>query len=797
MMNRHIRKQTGAILLTAGIMILTACSGAPQQGKDNPLSTVQVDNYTASINANGTLTFTDKDGNVILNSSPQFYFDYGDRSVRDVALANQSFEADSNRDGIPDGWTVDKTYIRQSAEHASDGNNSLKFDMVAADATPRRCYSPSVEIPVNSSYSIKLDAYVKSFTSGITYVYIYGYPSADGSGSPNSSSSKPVPTAGTDSWNTISMDWTPAYDSRSFKLLLSSDNNTVATILFDNLRVSQTTKIYQSNGADIAANVFTLGNDVTVTATDDTNPSISVAHKYELNTRSPNISYTARLTYKQEVIVNEERFDFTVPSSTGLILTRDMQFAEFNKVKREYYSDLYSPRVVKFRNGLSFQGDDTMQSMRLRTTSTASQVSFYSDNQFNHLFKYYIKDGGGERTDISAQSRRVGDSYTASVAFTISPGILPGSLVKMRQPDGYEAALVLANYAGSERTATVNAVAYGTEDAASPDYGTKGILGRGIGWTKSVFIAWQSAPYGDLNDPGFKALHDRMSRDGAEITANTISADTDTRAEVAVGLQRLSQYGAKIWIDADATNGTSNLEDIASQGTLKGNINYILDLLDAKGYEYAWSYIDMTTSGYDLNMLNPSVVAANTSFFYYNNRIDADPSDDIKIYLWSTLNTKKRPDLYYAGENVDKLISQRGVHIGREYMAAPTSENRTWYSSPVYRKIEITPVFDSELAYIASKRDAGLLWTPTMAQFADYLKLQQNVRISNMGGGDYRVTNNNPTSIVGLTLLTEKEAGSVSLDGKELSLAVDSYQRNKIILPALSPGQTSLLSISY
>lgn len=101
------------------------------------------------------------------------------------------------------------------------------------------------------------------------------------------------------------------------------------------------------------------------------------------------------------------------------------------------------------------------------------------------------------------------------------------------------------------------------------------------------------------------------------------------------------------------------------------------------------------------------------------------------------------------------------------------------------------------MAYIASKRDAGLLWTPTMAQFGDYLKLQQNVLISSIGGGDYRVTNNNPVPIKGLTLLAEKDAGSVSLDGKEVPLAGGRYQGNKIILPALSPGQTAVLSIIY
>ena len=792
-----MRKQPGILLIMAGILVLTSGTGAPEQGKDKPLSTIKADNYIATINANGSLTFTDKDGNAILDSSPQFYFDYGDKSVRDVTLTDPSFEADSNSDGIPDGWTVDKTYIRQSDKHASDGNNSLKFSMTAADNKTRSSYSPFIAINKNSQYSINLDVYVESFTAGSASVQIYSYNSADGTGAGNSILRTPVPTTNIGSWNTLSFDWVPPFDAQSFKILLSADNNTIATTYFDNLKVSEITKNYQSNGANIVTNIVTFGNDIAITATDDTNSSVTVAHKYELNTHSPNIKYTETMHYKKDVIVTEERFDFTVPASAGLIMTRDLKLVEFNRIKRDYYTDLYSPRVVKFRNGISFLGDDSMQSMRLRATVTASQVSFYVDNQLNHPFKYYVKNGGGDRTDISAQSRRIGDGYISSVAFSISPGTIPGALVKTRQPDGYDAVLVLTNHAGSESTATVNAVAYGTEDTSDPAYGTQGIVGRGIGWTKSVFVAWQNTPFNDLNDEAFKSLHERLYRDKVEIIGNTITADTDTRTEVEAGLQRLSQYGAKNWIDADAANGTNNREDIASQGTLKGDVNYTLDLLHAQGYEYAWSYIDVTSTGYDLNMLNPSAVGANTSFFYYNNRIDDDPADNARIYLWSTLNTKRKPELYYTSANIDSLISQRGVHIGHEYMASAASENHTWYANPANGKIEITPTFDSELAYIASKRDAGLLWTPTMSQFGNYLKLQQNVLISNIGGGAYRVINNNPESISGLTLLAEEDATSVNLDGKALSLSGGSYKGNKIILPALSPGQTVILSIIY
>ena len=46
-------------------------------------------------------------------------------------------------------------------------------------------------------------------------------------------------------------------------------------------------------------------------------------------------------------------------------------------------------------------------------------------------------------------------------------------------------------------------------------------MGRGLGWTKSVFVAWQNAPYEDLNDEAFKSLHGRLHKDGVEIIGNT------------------------------------------------------------------------------------------------------------------------------------------------------------------------------------------------------------------------------------------------------------------------------------
>ena len=552
-----------------------------------------------------------------------------------------------------------------------------------------------------------------------------------------------------------------------------------------------------SNGNNLDSTLSIDGDFITITSVDDTNPYAQITHQYQLNTHSPYINYTVGLQYKQDVFTTEERFDFVVPSRNAQVMTRDLKLVSFN-TSNTYWSDIYTPKVVRFTNGLSFLGSDTMESMRLRTSGINSQISFYSDYGQNHPHFYYIKNGWGATTSVNETQRTAGDTYSASVTFAIDTNESLQYLVKTRQPYGYDATLTLTNHPDSETLARIKAVAYGTENESDPSYGTKGIAARGIGWTKAVFVSGQTGA--DLQNASFKSLIDQMYQDGVVIVGHSITPYTDSRAVVAAGLATLSQYNSRGWIDHSASGGTDNWEDLASQGAIKGSGYYILDLLDQYNYQYAWSYIDLTTDNRALNMLKPSATSDIRPFLFYNNRVDGNVYDNKKIYLWSTINTNKTPDYFYTNDRVNTLISERGVHIAHEYYGYYTPqnhacENHAWYNHG--GTIEIYPTFDSQLEYIAGKQAAGLLWSPPRAELGDYLVPLKDVLVTYNSDGTITVTNNSLVDVTGITLLTENNIQSVTIDNYDLVSFGDSYGDKEMVLPTIVSGDSVVLNISY
>ena len=178
--------------------------------------------------------------------------------------------------------------------------------------------------------------------------------------------------------------------------------------------------------------------------------------------------------------------------------------------------------------------------------------------------------------------------------------------------------------------------------------------------------------------------------------------------------------------------------------------------------------------------------------------MDDNVNDDKKIYAWTTISTLTIADLVYIPEHIDNLISERGVSINHDYLAIiDVNENHTWYTNPVTNNKEIYPEFDNELAYMQSQREAGLLWTPTMATFGDYLLLLANVYIITNADGTYTVTNNNDKAINGLSLLAEADIASVTIDGEQLVTFGGNLGSKEIVIPSLDAGHSVTISVSY
>ena len=735
-------------------------------------SEIGTDYYRAIINSDATLTIFNKDTNEeILSNSPRFYLDYGATNSTPINITNNSCEIDNNHDNIPDWWYVDNPIAGISTEQASVGTKSLKFNATAPGSDPRRAYSPIISISDSSTYQIRIDSFIGNWTSASgTYVRVFAFyystPNGTGKGTASANYIGVPITRG--SWVHNSFEWTPPAWARSFKVMMFVSAPCITTVYFDNVSVIEKTITDAVNGNEIESTITVNGDISTITATDDSNPYATVNHQYELNAHSPYINYTATLRYKQDVLVTRERFDFIVPTQDAQVITRDLELVSFNPTAK-YWSDLYAPKVTRFANGLSFLGSDTMQSMRLQASGTDSRVSFYGDYTENHPHFYYIKYGYSSSIYMNETQRHANDSYSTSVTFAVDTNEPISYLIKTRQPYGYEGTLSFTNHPDFEKLAPLKAVAYGTENKLDPNYGKKGIIGRGLGWTKGVFVSGQAAPFMSLDNPDFKTLTDQMYQEGVEIVGHTITYFTDSRTVVASGLASLSEYNARNWIDHYANDGLYNWENLASQGALKGDTNYILDILDQYNYQYAWSYIDLSTDNHEINMLKPETTADIRPILFYNNRIDDDPNDNKKIYLWSTEITLKIPDDFYTSSKVDKLINERGVHIGHEYLGFSTCENHAWYIDlNDSNTIKIWPAFDSELAYIAQKRAEGLLWSPTMVRLGDYLVALKDVIITYNPDSSVTVTNNSSADITGVTLLCEYDIQSVRIDNHDL-----------------------------
>jgi hypothetical protein len=754
--------------------------------------TVDTDYYRAVINMNGSLDILNKNTETaILKNSPRLYFDYGETNSTPtvITVPNGSFEIDDNNDNIPDGWVIDKPYIRLSSEQARSGNKSLKLNTTDTNTESANVYSPLFTAVQGTQYTISIDSYASSFTSGSVMVYIYCYKTPDGSGAGWINSSPLVVPTTCGSWFTTSVDWKPPSNVLSFKILIFMNSSTTATIYFDNVSLAKRDFLYGYNNDNIEHTLTVNGNTTIITAVDDTNPYVKVNHQYRLNTHSPHINYMVTMQYKQNVLISEERCDFVATSQNILVMTRDMQLGPHNAAQ----TDIYTPKVIRFDNGLSFLGQDTMESMYLTFSGVNSLIRFYSDFGLNHPHYYFTKDSNNVIYTNETQ-RTAGDTYSASVTFTVDTTESWPYLVKTRQPYGYDAILTLSNHSDNETLDRLKAVAYGTTNESDPNYGKKGIAGRGIGWTKAVFVS-DASPYASLADANFKTLTDKLYRDGVEIIGHSITPATDSRTVVASGLATLSQYNARNWIDHGASGGMGNWEDLASQGAIKDSGNYILDLLDQYNYQYAWSYLDVYTNNNALNMLTPDSTTSIRPFLFYNNNIDDNIHDNKKLYLWSTINTRKQPETFYTSDRVDNLIRERGVHIGHEYLAYESLENHAWYNDN--GTLKICPTFDSELEYIAQKKAAGLLWSPTVVDLGDYLVSLKDVLVNYNNDGSVTVTNNNTAAITGITLLAENNIQSVKIGDYDLVSFGGSYGEKELVLPTIASGNSVTLNISF
>ena len=98
---------------------------------------------------------------------------------------------------------------------------------------------------------------------------------------------------------------------------------------------------------------------------------------------------------------------------------------------------------------------------------------------------------------------------------------------------------------------------------------------------------------------------------------------------------------------------------------------------------------------------------------------------------------------------------------------------------------------------MAKKRTQGLLWTPTMSEAGDYWTSLANVLVERISDTQFRITNNNPASINGLTLLAEKDLKSALVEGTQITTFGAPYGPRELVIPTVASNKTVTVTIGY
>jgi len=745
-----------------GIFFIGNCSATISWAylDTNSLAHISTEYYEAESTPDGTLDIHDLNGSLLIKNSPLFIGAYDSNNVNsNINYLNQ--------------WTYEKDYIgfwKKSKQKTIGNNHSLRIKDIY---WPLEKIASSHLIPVSydNHYSINGSLYIEKdvfffYKGGEGKSYSVGIYWFDESGNVIRKDEHFIyGTQG--SWNDFSFDqYTPPF-AKTMKIKLRHLRGAMGVAYFDNINVVEKKKtVYQGiQIKDISNASFAVNGDAAIYSLNQSSPDMEIELKYIFNRKTPFIEYNITINYHENLTTDFEKLVFDINSNSGQVLGKDYNNIRLSPLQI-YKSDQWTPKAVTFHidaGNISFMGSDDLQSMRLISGKSSSHLEFYLDDENNHPHPYFIN---GHIFDLDKSKRYAGDMESNRIMFSVNSDN-DGNIVKMRQPYGYLATIIFTEHADGENIKKSRAIAFGSSDPTSPLYKKKGFVDNGLRWTKSVFIIDEENHIADAlkEKSEYMQLIDDLYLNGLEIVPHSISPSSDNRIVVQENLALIRKYNSINWIDHGALAGTDNFEDLASQGWNKSSEYYILDILDAYGYKYAWGYIDYQVSG--LNLLEPEKPEIINPYLYYNNNVDDNTSDSKRIYLWNSINTQKQPEKYYTRNNIDELIQEKGISIGHEYFSWEDCEGHCYFSISKQGGIEyeISKNFNNELVYISKKVKSGDLWNPTLAQFADYQIDAFNVDVIPLKDNKYLIKNNNNHAINGMSFLTNiKGIKSIIID---------------------------------
>jgi hypothetical protein len=543
-------------------------------------------------------------------------------------------------------------------------------------------------------------------------------------------------------------------------------------------------------GDDPVPAIVTDAGDSVVVQSEQRPGPVSVGIRYALCRSSPMVECRVRLIYEQAVdSVFREALDFEVWAESAQITKRDQQFTKLDKRRPEAVMDRWTTRAARFGLGLNtvcFPGEDNLPALRVQWEASHWRISYDLDRDNEHWsFRNYRPGRRVGYDTASAGGRRAGASRESYFRFAVGRNLR--ILKKERQPNGFEATLVMTEHADDEGPATTRAIAFGRSDCDTPIPG-RGILGNGLTWTKSVYrwsttgSRYANLGYSALDDPDFKSVIDNLHARGVEIGLHSPTALPDSVSRVATALRDLANwYGSRVWIDhgMDVNN-----EALARFGASPESLAwYIVDTLRACGFTYAWLAIDapifMPTG--DNNLYVPAASDFYPLVLWPLPEHEPD-SQRTALYLWATcaVNDNSQRNALFGVSALDNLQAKRGATILHLYFGSqdtfigrPSPTSATWLTSHgtlPNLTWETDTAVDRCFQDLAERERAGRLRVATLSEFADYLLLSDSIELRTIESNEYLLVNHAHRPVPGFALSTPADGvRAITVDGREVT----------------------------
>jgi len=278
----------------------------------------------------------------------------------------------------------------------------------------------------------------------------------------------------------------------------------------------------------------------------------------------------------------------------------------------------------------------------------------------------------------------------------------------------------------------------------------------------------------------------KCKEENLELVLHTATHYSDDRQAVDSALEEIGKFGARNWIDHSLSSGVPS-SGLKSQGWNPKSEFYIMDLFEREGYEYAWSYIDDEVEG--MNQLRPSNQDIHTPLVFQHQSLR---SNSDAIWQWSTFRPPIKSLFEYVNEeNLEKLIQQRGISLLHEYFSHQSRQEGYMFHKRGGEFV-ISERLDGLFSQISKMVEEGLLWNPTMADYADHIRSLENVNIELFSDGI--TIRNLGERIDDFSLWVHNEVGlrEVSVNGKIVNTYLDEMREYSKFSFDLNEGETQI-----